>query len=42
MWAINQAKWQAAQKWCHEKSKNGRNVSFLIITEKNIDSLNGK
>ena len=28
-WAINQAKWEAAQKWCHS-----RGMKFIIITEK--------
>lgn len=34
MWAINQAKWEAAEKFCKKK-----NMKFLIMTEKNISSL---
>lgn len=33
-WAINQAKWDAATKWCEKKG-----YKFLIITEKNIDQI---
>ena len=31
MWAVNQAKWESAQKWCES---NG--YKFLILTEKDL------
>jgi len=31
MWAINQAKWEAAKEWCDD-----RNYEFRILTEKNL------
>lgn len=38
--AINQAKWEAAKKWCNEQqSKKRSNIEFIIITEKNIDQI---
>lgn len=33
-WSINSAKWEAAHKFCVQK-----NWGFLIVTEKNIDSM---
>ena len=36
-WAVNQAKWEQAKKWA-----SSRNMEFLIITENNIDFLEGK
>jgi len=33
-WAINQAKWEAAEAYCKKK-----NYKFLIINEKNIDNI---
>ena len=33
-WAINKAKWEAAETYCKRK-----NYKFLIINEKNIDSI---
>ena len=30
----NQAKWDAARKWCAAERKNGRDIQFVIITEK--------
>lgn len=33
-WAINQAKWEAAESYCKKK-----NYKFLIINEKNIDTI---
>jgi len=38
----NQDKWAAAEKWCEEKRRKGRDVSFIIITEKNINTILGK
>lgn len=35
--AVNKAKWEAAEKWAKNKG-----MEFLIITEKNIDSILGK
>lgn len=34
MWAINQAKWEAAKKYCEKK-----NYKFIIINETNIDKI---
>ena len=36
-WAVNQAKWEQAKKWA-----SSRNMEFLIITENNIDFLEGR
>jgi ATP:corrinoid adenosyltransferase len=33
-WAINQAKWEAAKKYCEKK-----NMQFIIIDENNIEKL---
>jgi hypothetical protein len=30
----NQAKWDAARTWCAAERKKGRNIEFVIITEK--------
>jgi hypothetical protein len=36
----NKDKWDAARAWCGEQlSKKSRNIEFIILTEKNIDSL---
>ena len=32
MWVQNQAKWEAAEKWCKKKG----NVEFKILTEKEL------
>jgi hypothetical protein len=37
MYAINQAKWDAAKKYAHKKG-----MEFLVITENNINLLEGK
>lgn len=37
MYSINMAKWTAAKAWAKKK-----NMEFMIITEKNIDYLEGK
>jgi len=34
MWVINQAKWEAAEKYCKSKG-----MKFLIVNEKNINQL---
>ncbi len=34
---VNQAKWNAAVRWCEEKTKvSGRNITFRILTEQEI------
>lgn len=35
---VNKDKWNAANKWCEEQKKKGRNISFLILTEKDSES----
>lgn len=38
----NTNKWEAAKKWCKEqKEKKNRDIEFIIITEKNIDTIFG-
>lgn len=40
MFAINTAKWNAAKKWCEDrKKKYNEDISFIIITEVNIDTI---
>lgn len=41
MFKTNEDKWKAAQQWCSDYQKRGKNISFLIITEKNIDTILG-
>ena len=38
-WAINQAKWEAAKKWCEKEQQKKRDINFVVLTEKNINSL---
>ena len=36
----NSDKWNAAKKWCQElREKKNRDIEFIIITEKNIDTI---
>ena len=37
MWAINQAKWKAAKQFA-----NNNGMKFMIITELDLETLNGK
>lgn len=40
--AINTSKWEAAKKWCEDQKRlKNRDIKFLIITEKNIDTILG-
>jgi len=40
---VNTSKWEAARKWCeNEKRVKNRDIEFIIITEKNIDTILGK
>lgn len=40
--AINTSKWDAAKKWCEDQKRlKNRDIKFLIITEKNIDTILG-
>ncbi len=41
-YAVNQCKWEAAKQYCIDRSKKGHKIDFLIITEKNIATINGK
>lgn len=39
---INTSKWDAAKKWCENQSRTqNRDIKFIIITEKNIDTILG-
>jgi len=39
----NNCKWEAAKTWCMEqRKKTNRDIEFIIITEKNIDTILGK
>jgi hypothetical protein len=38
----NSDKWNAAKKWCQElREKKNRDIEFIIITEKNIETIFG-
>ena len=40
--AINTSKWEAAKKWREDQKRlKNRDIKFLIITEKNIDTIIG-
>jgi hypothetical protein len=37
---VNTSKWEAARKWCEDQKRlKNRDIKFIIITEKNIDSI---
>ena len=36
--SVNKAKWDSALRWCEHQQNNGMNVTFRIITEKQIFS----
>jgi hypothetical protein len=35
-YAKNQAKWQAAKQFCESLKENGRDIEFLVLTEKDL------
>jgi len=38
--AINTSKWEAARKWCEDQKRTkNKDISFIILTEKNIDTI---
>lgn len=41
-YSVNISKWSAAKKWCEDQKRlKNRDIQFIIITEKNIDTILG-